>query len=104
MFGLKEYSYPRCVLISFWSDCDKKKILCFRFIADISCLLIWLLSKFGNIAIHPCSDYFKIFQVCILAPGNRPGKMAAKIQCHSLELEPYYVWFNRKTTPWTCPD
>ena len=53
---------------------------------------------------NPCSDYFQIFAVCILALGNLPGKfffcvfsvsstkskMAAKILCRSLELGPLH--------------
>ena len=52
---------------------------------------------------NPCSDFFQILAVCILALGNLLGnfflcfsvsstksKMATKILCHSLELELLY--------------
>ena len=106
MFGLKVRPYSAHVLISFWCDSDNKNFAFFRFqnfsghFSSFQLCSFWLSSKFGNIAIHPCSDYFLIFAVCILALGNLPGqffwrfsasstksKMAAKIICHSLELE-----------------
>ena len=103
MIGLAERPYPAHVLISFWCESDNKN-LDFYYVSEFQRIFqfcsFWLSSIFGNIAIHPCSNYFKIFAVCILALGNFPGKfcwrfsafstkfnMAAKILCHSLELE-----------------
>ena len=64
MFRLKERPYPAHVLISFWFDSDNKHFdffYVFRILADISVLFILAMIKIwksGNMAIHPCSDYF----------------------------------------------
>ena len=84
MFGLKEIPYPGRVLKSFWCDSDNKKswffssfparlatpdglvvsrlaagkmiFLCVFILAEFCSF--WPSTKFGNIAIHPYSDYF----------------------------------------------
>ena len=84
MFGLKEIPHPGRVLKSFWCDSDNKKswfffifparlatpdglavsrlaagkmiFLCVFILAEFCSF--WPSTKFGNIAIHPYSDYF----------------------------------------------
>ena len=63
MFGLKERPYSAHVMISILCDSDNKnfafRILEFlEFLGTFQFCSFWLSSKFGDIAIHPCSDYF----------------------------------------------
>ena len=101
MFDLKEKPYRGHVLISFWCDSD------FAF-QNIRGYFRFAHSGYH----HPGWDYFKIFAECILAQAIclinfclrfpvswTKSKMAAKIQCYSLELE------LKRPYPWTlCPN
>ena len=64
--------------------------------------------------IHPCSDYVKIFAVCILALGNLPGNFRGVFQflpqnpksyvtllSFNCFMDFFHVWFKGKTLFWT---
>ena len=72
MFGLRERSYPAHVLISFWCDSDNELFL------SISSMHIGPRKFSLYLIFHRFSAFSTKF------------KMAAKIVCRSLELEPLY--------------